>query len=80
MAKKIKGPSIKIEIPSYWEVSVYDYHFFDEVATSLKTVGIKVNYWEVGFDGSYRAIFWIKGTKKPTKVIKDRIAELDVDY
>ena len=35
---------------------------------------------EKGWTGwAYRAIFWIKGTKKPTKVIKDRIAELDVD-
>jgi hypothetical protein len=71
-----------IDIKSYWSVMASDYHEFGRIARSFKQAGIVVNYQEVGCNGQYEAVFWIKN--RPNKYINERKAKynnmLVIDY
>ena len=46
---------------------VGDYHEFDDIVRAFKFASVRVAFTEVGFDGKYVAVFYLKGKKRLAK-------------
>lgn len=62
---------MKTNMKDNWVVCADDYHEFEFAEENYLAAGIETNHEEVGWHyGCYRAVFWLKGTEKPVKLIE----------